>query len=68
MNRMRRAIKNMKVGDMNTGMTIIIVGDLLVEADSLEVETMDHDDQLNVSHVITKVTDTQTDRIKTIPN
>ena len=49
-------------------MKIIFVGDLLVKADSLEVETTDHDDQLNVSHVITKVTETKIDRTKTILN
>ena len=65
---MRKSIKNMKDRDMSVHMTIIIMGDLLVEADSLEVETTDHDDQLNVSHVITKVTDTQIDRTKTILN
>jgi len=43
---------------MSVGMKIIFMGDFLVKVDSLKVETTDHDDQFNVSHVITKVTDT----------
>ena len=57
---MSRAIRNTKEGDMSTGMTIIVVEDLLVEAYSLEFGTTDHDDQFSVSHVITRVTDMQT--------
>ena len=54
----------MKVKDTRAGMTIIME-DLEVEADSMEIRTTDHDDQFSVSHVIMKVTDTQTVRTNT---
>ena len=62
MNKMSKAIINMKARDMSIGMPIIVMRDLLVEADSLEVEIIDHDDQFNVSHVTMKATDMQTAR------
>ena len=66
MTRMNRAIINMKAEDMSVGTTIIVVGDLQVEADSLELKTTSHDDQFSVSHVTTKVIDVQTICTKTI--
>ena len=43
-NIMSKAIINMKDEDTSVGMKISSVGYLLVEADSLEVETINHDD------------------------
>ena len=67
MNRMREATRNMKVEDMSTSTTIIIMGDLLVEVNSLEVGTTYHDDQCSVSHVTMKVTDMHNIYTKTGP-
>ena len=54
----------MKVVGMNTGSTII-VEDLEVEDDTLEIVSIDHDDQSNVLHAIKKETDMRTVHIKT---
>ena len=52
---------------MSVNTTIIVVGDLQVEADSLELKTTSHDDQFSVSHVTMKVTDMHTIYTKTGP-
>ena len=49
----------MKAEYMSVGTTIIFVGDLQAEADSLEFGTTDHDDQSSVLHATMKVTDMQ---------
>ena len=61
---MYQAINNMKVVDMSAGSTIV-VEDLEIEDDSLEIVTVNHDDQSNVLHAIKKETDMQTFHIKT---
>ena len=50
---MNQAIDNMKAVDMSSSLTTI-VEDLEVEGDSLEIVTIDHDDQSNVLHVCYK--------------
>ena len=57
MNKTRKVIINMKAEDMSVSTTIIVVGDLQVEADSFEVRTTSHDNQFSVSHVTMKVID-----------
>ena len=64
MTRMNQAIDNMKVVDTSVGSTTV-VEDLEVKDDSLEIMTIDHDDQSNVLHAIKKDTDMQTVHIKT---
>ena len=48
---MIRTIRDMKVKDTSTGMTIDVEA-TEVEVDSLEIETTDHVDPSNVLHVI----------------
>ena len=51
MNKMNQAIDNMKVVDTSVDSTTV-VEDLEVEDDSLEIVTINHDDQYNVLHPI----------------
>ena len=66
MNRKYQAINDMKFVDMSAGLKIV-VEDLEVKGDSLEIMTIDHDDQSNVLHAIKKDTGMQTVHIKTKP-
>ena len=63
---MNKLTNTMKVENMSAGMTIV-VEDLEVEADSMEIETTDHDDPSIVLHAILKATDTQIVCIKIGP-
>ena len=54
---MNKVTNAMKVEDTSTGMKIV-VEDLEVEADSMEIETIDHNDLSNVLHAISKATAT----------
>ena len=56
---MIRTIKNTKVKDRSSGMTIDVEA-MEVEVDSLGIETTNHIDPSNVSPVIRKDTDMQT--------
>ena len=51
MNKMNQAIDNMKVVDTSVDSTTV-VEDLEVEDDSMEIVTINHDDQYNVLHPI----------------
>ena len=64
MNKTYQTIDNMKAPDTNVDSTIV-VEDLEVEDDSLEIVTIDHDDQSNVSHAIKKDIGMWTVHIKT---
>ena len=66
MNKMNQVTNTMKVGDTSAGMTIV-VEDLEVEVDSMEIETIDHDDPSSVLHDIKKATNTQNVHIKIGP-
>ena len=66
MNKMYQTIDNMKAVDTNVSSTTV-VDYLGVEGDSLEIVTIDHDDQFNVLHAIKKDTGMQTIHIKTKP-
>ena len=61
---MTRTIKDMKVKDTSVGMTIDVEA-MEVEVDSLGIETIDHVDPSNVSHVTRKDTDMQTVHTRT---
>ena len=58
MHQMIRTIKDTKVEDTSTGMTIDVEA-MEVEVDSLGIKTTDHVDPSIVSHAIKKVTDMQ---------
>ena len=62
--KMSQIIKYVKAIDMSTSSTTI-VEDLEVADDSLEIVTIDHDDQSNVLHAIKKDTGMHTVHIKT---
>ena len=66
MNITNQEIDNMKTVDMRVGLTTIIK-DLEVKDDSLEIMTIDHDNQLNSLHAIKKDTGMRTVHIKTEP-
>ena len=55
---MIRTIKDTKVEDMSTGMTIDVEA-MEVKVDSLGIETTNHVDPSNVLHVIRRDTDMQ---------
>ena len=61
---MIRTIKDTKVEDMSTGMTIDVEA-MEVEVDSLGIDTSDHVGPSNVSHVTRKETDMQTIHTRT---
>ena len=64
MKKMNQAINNMKVVDTSVDSTTV-VEDLEVEDDSLEIVTINHDDQSNVLHPIKKDSGMQYVLIKT---
>ena len=64
MNRMYQAINDMKAVDTSIS-SRIIVEDLEVEDDTLEIMSIDHDDQSNVLHAIKKDIPMQNVNIKT---
>ena len=64
MNIMYQAINDKKAIDTSVSSTII-VEDLEVEYDSLEIVTIDHDNQSNVLHAIKKDTSMRNLHIKT---
>ena len=66
MNKMNKVANAMKFEDTNAGMTIVME-DLEVEANSMEIRAIDHDDPSSVLHAIKKATDMQTIHIKIIP-
>ena len=65
-NRMCQTIEKIKATDVNPDSTTI-VEDLEVEDDSLEIMTIDHDDQFNTSDAIKKDTDMWIAHTKTEP-
>ena len=65
-NKTYQTIDNMNAIDMNAGLTTV-AEDLEVEGDSLEIMTIDHDDQFNASHAIKKDTGMWTIHIKKKP-
>ena len=67
MNTMNQVTNAMKVEDTSVGL-IIIMEDLEVEVDSMEIETIDHDDPSSALHAIKKAIDMQTVCIKIRPN
>ena len=64
MNRMYQAINAMKAIDTSASSTIVME-DLEIEDDSLEIVTVNHDDQSNVLHAIKKDTGMRILHIKT---
>ena len=66
MTKMNQAKENMKTVDMSAGLTTVME-DLEVEDDSMEIVTIDHDNQFNASHAIKKDTDMRTIHLKTKP-
>ena len=63
MNRMGKNIRNMMAIDTSGSMKIFME-DLDIEANSMEIETIDRGDKFRVSRAIRKATDTQTVHIK----
>ena len=61
---MIRMVRDMKVEDTSTGMTIDVEA-MEDEADSMEIETTDHIKPSNSLHVIRRDIDMQTVHIKT---
>ena len=59
---MNKVANAMKFEDTSAGMTIDME-DLEVEANSMEIRAIDHDDPSSVLHAIKKATDMQTVRI-----
>ena len=55
----------MKVKDMSVGTIIIVVEDMQVEADSMEIKTIDHDNQFSATHASTRVIGMQTVHTRT---
>ena len=64
MRQMIKTIKDMKVEDTSAGMTINMEA-MEVKVNSLGIETTDHVDPSNVSHVIRRDTDMQTVHTRT---
>ena len=63
--RMNKIINDIKDEGMRAGMIIIIMVDMQVKADSLKVETTDHDDHSRASCATMNVTGMQTVHTKT---
>ena len=65
MHQMIKTIKDTKVEDTSTGMTIDVEA-MEVEVDSLGIKTTDHIDPFNVLHVIRRDTGMQTAHTRTL--